>query len=61
MLNLIEVEVGARIRLTDGTVAEVVDNPGDGQWLVIATEGGDELVHAQDIAGLADEERATEA
>ncbi|MEZ5408466.1 MAG: hypothetical protein R2761_10595 [Acidimicrobiales bacterium] len=56
MLNLIEVEVGARIRLTEGTVAEVVDNPGDGQWLVIATDGGDELVHAQDIAGLADDE-----
>jgi len=56
MLNLIEVEVGARIRLTDGTVAEVVDNPGDGQWLVIATDGGgEELVHAQDIAGLAEE------
>lgn len=56
MLNLIEVEVGTRIRLTDGTVAEVVDNPGDGQWLVIATAGGgEELVHAQDIAGLAEE------
>ncbi len=56
MLNLIEVAVGAKIRLTDGTVAEVVDNPGDGQWLVIATDGGEELVHAQDVAGLAEDD-----
>ncbi len=56
MLNLIEVAVGARIRLIDGTVAEVVDNPGDGQWLVIAIDSGEELVHAQDVGGLADDE-----
>ncbi|MDH4362960.1 MAG: hypothetical protein OEY41_12035 [Acidimicrobiia bacterium] len=56
MLNLIEVAVGARVLLNDGTVAEVVENPGDGQWLMIAADGGDELVHAQDVAGLADEE-----
>ena len=53
--TLIDVPVGARIRLTDGTVAEVVENPGDGQWLAIAADGGEELVHAQDIAALADE------
>ncbi len=56
MLNLIEVAAGAKIRLTDGTVAEVVDNPGDGQWLVIATDSGEELVHAQDVAGLAEDD-----
>lgn len=53
MLNLIEVPVGASVRLVDGTVAEVVENPGDGQWLMLDLDGEPELRHAQDIVELA--------
>lgn len=52
MLNLLEVEVGARVRLTTGEVVEVVENPADGQWLLVDRDGSPELVHAQEIAGL---------
>jgi hypothetical protein len=33
-LNLRTVEVGARVKLGDDTIAEVVDNPRDGMWLL---------------------------
>ncbi|MDH4147488.1 MAG: hypothetical protein OEY23_20215 [Acidimicrobiia bacterium] len=56
MLNLLHVAVGARVLLADGASGEVVENPADGQWLAVRRDGQDdgELVHAQDIVGLAD-------
>ena len=33
-------------------VVEVVENPADGQWLMVDRDGSPELVHAQEIAGL---------
>ncbi len=52
MLNLMEVPAGALVRLTDGTVADVVESPGDGQWLLIDVAGDVDLRHAQDIVEL---------
>lgn len=50
MLNLMKVLPGQTIRLKAGTNAEVVDNLGDGIWLNVRLEGGDEeLVFCEDI------------
>ncbi len=61
MLNLLEVIAGQSVRLRNGTVAEVLDNLGDGIWLVLKIPVEDtfeeELVHCEeiiDIAGHAD-------
>ena len=35
MINVLELEPGAQIRLTGGVTAEVVSNPRDGVWVLI--------------------------
>jgi hypothetical protein len=58
MINLLTVEPGCRLRLKDGTVAEVVENIGDGIWLQ-ARRAGDsdaELLHCEEIVGAAEDE-----
>ncbi len=53
MLAIQNLPPGAKIRLKkDRTVAEVVDNPGDGAWLLIrriTPDAGEELCHVDDI------------
>jgi hypothetical protein len=56
MLAIQNLRPGARITLKqDNAVAEVVDNPGDGTWLMIrrlATGAGEELCHVDDVLEL---------
>jgi len=54
MLNLMNVQVGQSIRLKNGTVAEVVDNIGDGIWLQLRLPGSgeEELVHCEEMVEL---------
>lgn len=56
MLNLMKVQVGQSIRLKNGTVAEVVDNIGDGIWLQLRLpeSGEEELVHCEEMVELVD-------
>jgi len=56
MLAVQNLQPGARIRLKiDEAVAEVVENPGDGAWLLIrrlAPGASEELCHVDDILEL---------
>lgn len=63
ILNVREVEPGARVSLTDGSIVEVVENPKDGMWLICRyvsspddpdKAGTMEEVFAQDVTGLAE-------
>jgi hypothetical protein len=62
MLNLMNVVVGQKISLRNGSVGVVTENMGDGIWLQMrmwsVPEGAfaheDELVHCEEIAGLAE-------
>ncbi|MBP0494548.1 hypothetical protein [Roseomonas indoligenes] len=38
-INLLDVAVGSRLSLADGSVVEVVDNPGDGTWIMCRDPG----------------------
>lgn len=50
MLNLMNMQTGQIIRLKAGTNAEVVENLGDGMWLNVRLESGEEeLVFCEDI------------
>lgn len=58
MLNILELEPGAKVRLQDGTIAEVVANPKDGVWIELrylevphnpAQEETEELVFAESL------------
>lgn len=56
-INIRTLATGTRIRLTDGSVAEIVSNPADGVWLFArllsadgAVVGAEEMVFAQDVA-----------
>ena len=62
LLNVRLLAEGTRIALADGAVAEIVSNPKDGVWVFaryIASPadpdriGSEEMIFAQDIAGLA--------
>jgi hypothetical protein len=57
MLNLMTVLPGQRLSLKSGAVAEVLENMGDGIWLQLrdVASGEEELVHCEEIVGLADE------
>ncbi|SEB20598.1 hypothetical protein [Variovorax sp. YR216] len=57
MLNLMKVQVGQSIRLKNGTVAEVVDNIGDGIWLQLRLPGSgeEELVHCEEMVELVEQ------
>ena len=56
MLAVQNLPPGAKLRLKkDDAVAEVVDNPGDGTWLMIRrldTDAGEELCHVDDVLEL---------
>ncbi|GAA5235454.1 hypothetical protein FOZ76_04900 [Verticiella sediminum] len=53
MLNLMDIQPGQCIRLTNGVTGEVIENAGDGMWVKARFEAGDEeLVFCEDIAGL---------
>ncbi len=65
MINLMHLPAGTTLKLANGSVAEIVDNLGDGIWLqlrFVSVGGGDfavgdeELVHCEEIVGLADGE-----
>lgn len=61
-LNLMDLMPGMRIRLADGAVAQVVENPQDGSWIICRyiahptmpqlVGSGDQPVFATDIEGL---------
>ena len=62
LLNVRVLAEGTRIALVDGAVAEVVANPQDGVWVFAryvaspsdpSRVGSEEMIFAQDIAGLA--------
>lgn len=64
MLNLMHLQPGQKLRLRNGSVAEIVENLGDGIWLqlrFVSVAGGDfavgdeELVHCEEIDDLAEE------
>jgi hypothetical protein len=61
MINVLELEPGARVRLVGGATAEVVSNPRDGVWVFVryltapenpAQEGTEDLVFAENILEL---------
>lgn len=58
MLAIQNLEPGAKIRLKkDNALAEVVENPGDGAWLMIRRCEGDpaeELCHVDDVLEICD-------
>jgi hypothetical protein len=65
MINLMQLEAGARVRLRSGAVGEVIENIGDGIWVQVrlTSAGGDdgdgavgdeELVHCEEIVSMAD-------
>ena len=58
MIDVMAIKVGTRLKLTEGVVAEVVENMDDGQWLQVrylespgrpSDVGATELCHAQDV------------
>lgn len=60
-VNLNELQPGDRVKLADGAVAEVVENPQDGTWLICRylehpnpalLAAGEQPVFATDIEGL---------
>jgi hypothetical protein len=63
MINLIALSPGTVVNLITGDTAVVVENMGDGQWVSVrylttrdpALAGIEELCHAQDIAGIAEQ------
>ena len=61
VVNLMEIRVGQRVSLIDDVIAEVVDNPRDGSWIVVkylespsdpSRVGSEEPVFAADISGI---------
>lgn len=64
MINLMTIAEGTRLKLRNGAVGELVENLGDGIWvqlrMVEASKAGDvaigdeELVHCEEVVGLAD-------
>lgn len=63
-LNLMELEPGMRVRLADGAIAEVVENPRDGTWMICRylshpvspelVNGKEQPVFATDIEAIVD-------
>ncbi|MFZ5932286.1 MAG: hypothetical protein ACOY15_13870 [Pseudomonadota bacterium] len=60
-LDLVAIEEGAKVKLRDGEIAEVVDNPRDGMWILLrfletpddpARAGSEELVFWADVLGV---------
>ena len=62
IVNVRQLAEGTRVALLDGAVAEIVANPKDGVWVLArfvaspadpSRVGSEEMIFAQDIAGLA--------
>lgn len=60
-LDLVAIGEGAKVKLRDGEIAEVVDNPRDGMWILLryldapddpARIGEEELVFWADVLGV---------
>ena len=49
MINLRLLEPGTRVALSDGSTAEIVSNPKDGDLGDVSLVGTEEMVFAQDI------------
>lgn len=63
MIDVLTIQVGARLSLREGIVAEVLENMEDGMWLQVryldvpgtpSEVGSIELCHAQDIVKVID-------
>ncbi|MEN3293930.1 MAG: hypothetical protein V7642_3183 [Burkholderiales bacterium] len=62
-VNLLDLQPGMRVTMVDGAIAEVVENPQDGIWVICRylshptnpklPEAGMQPVFAQDIASMA--------
>jgi len=60
MLNFIDVQVGQRLRLRDGRMADVTENIGDGIWLQVrfvpadgaTVEDEEDLLHCEEVLDL---------
>lgn len=55
-VNLMNVAVGATVKLVDGRVLQVVENPRDGAWVICATPEALEDRDAVFVAEIADVE-----
>jgi hypothetical protein len=62
MLNLMQLQSGQKLELRNGAIGEIVENMGDGIWVLFrflsssaggAPVGEEELVHCEEIKGLA--------
>lgn len=61
-LNLLKLERGTKVTLSDGSTAEIVENPRDGYWVLVrflassdeSRVGKEEMVLCYDLAGIAD-------
>ena len=63
VVNLMELKIGERVSLLEGAIAEVVDNPRDGVWVIVryiespsdpSKVGSEEPVFAADVRGTVD-------
>lgn len=60
MIDVMPITAGTRLKLANNSVAEVVENMRDGQWLMIryvaardvSIVGEEELVHASDVVAI---------
>jgi len=52
MINLRLLEPGTRVALSDGSTAEIVSNPKDGDLGDVSLVGTEEMVFAEDIVGI---------
>ncbi len=62
MINVIELEPGDKIQLSDDRIMEVISNPRDGVWIQAryvqvpgdpSQEGSEEMIFAEDIVDMA--------
>lgn len=60
-LDLVAIEEGAKVKLVGGEIAEVIDNPRDGMWILLrfleaendpARVGEEELIFWADVLGV---------
>jgi hypothetical protein len=60
MLNLFNVQAGQSVRLKNGAIAQVIDNIGDGIWLLLRNpdNGEEELVHCEEMVELVEQPAA---
>ena len=63
VVNLMELKVGERVSLVDDAIAEAVDNPRDGSWIIVkyikspsdpSKIDSEEPVFAADVFGIVD-------